>query len=94
MVPYAVVEHTLMTMGSTAACTPASSAVVAMRPRIVMLIRPKITQEMSQVLAELGWRRRALEVIRRLNEVWKARKRAKESDAVVNALDARIAIKM
>jgi hypothetical protein len=49
---------------------------------------------MSQVLAELGWRRRAIEVIRRLNEVWKARKRAKESDAVVNALDARIAIKM
>jgi hypothetical protein len=41
MVPSAVVEHTLMTMGSMAACTPASSAVVAMRPRIVMLIRPK-----------------------------------------------------
>jgi hypothetical protein len=52
-----------------------------------------MTQEMSQVLAELGWRRRALEVIRRLKEVWKARKRAKESDAVVNALDARIAIR-
>ena len=33
---------TLMTIGSTAACTPASSAVAAMRPRIVMLIRPKI----------------------------------------------------
>ena len=94
MVPSAVVEYTLMTIGSTAACTPASSAVVAMRPRIVMLIRPKITQEMSQVLAELEWRRRALEVIRRLNEVWKTRKRTKESDGVVNALDARIAIKI
>ena len=49
---------------------------------------------MSQVLAELEWRRRALEVIRRLNEVWKTRKRTKESDGVVNALDARIAIKI
>jgi hypothetical protein len=49
---------------------------------------------MSQVLAVLGWRRRALEATRRLNEVWKAQKRAKESDAVANALDARIAIKI